>query len=237
MNLTESISNKWAPLLDHADLPEIGDSHKRAVTAQLLENTETSLREQAGFAPQSLLETAPTNAMGASSSTAGAGAIDTFDPVLISLVRRSMPNLVAYDLLGVQPMTGPTGLIFAMRSHYDNQTGTESFYGEANTGHSAPLTGAGDNAVDGGAGQNVGTMPTGESNTYNYAGGIATADAEALGGNSTYQFPEMAFSIEKVAVTAKCRALKAEYTMEFAQDLKAVHGLDAETALANILQA
>ena len=237
MNLTEQVTDKWAPLLDHSDLPAIGDSHKRSVVAQLLENTETSLREQAGFAPQSLLEAAPTNAMGASSSTAGSGAIDTFDPVLISLVRRSMPNLVAYDLLGVQPMTGPTGLIFAMRSRYENQTGSESFYGEANTGFSAPSTTAADNSVDGKAGANLGTEPTGESNTYNYQGGINTSEAEALGGNTSYNFPEMAFSIEKVAVTAKSRALKAEYTMELAQDLKAVHGLDAETELANILQS
>jgi len=236
MNLHENVVNKWSPLLDHPDLPEIENSHRRAVTAQLLENTERSIAEQAGFAPQSLLEAAPTNAMGASSSVAGTGNVDIYDPVLISLVRRSMPNLVAYDICGVQPMTGPTGLIFAMRSRYDSQTGTEAMYNEANTGFSAPLTGAASNE-EGQAGQNLGDQPAGANTSYNYQGGIATADAEALGGNTTYQFPEMAFSIEKVAVTAKSRALKAEYTMELAQDLKAIHGLDAETELANILQA
>ena len=238
MNLNEHVANKWAPLLDHSDLPEIQDSHRRSVTAQLLENTERSIQEQRGFAPQSLLEAAPTNAMGASSSVAGDGAIDIYDPVLISLVRRSMPNLVAYDVLGVQPMTGPTGLIFAMRSRYESQAGAEAMYNEANTGFGSTPSGAqGTPVADGDARQNLGLVPTGESNTYNYQGGQSTADAEALGGNTTYNFPEMAFSIEKVAVTAKSRALKAEYTMELAQDLKAVHGLDAETELANILQS
>jgi len=236
MNLHENVTSKWSPLLDHPDLPEIENSHKRATTAQLLENTERAIMEQAGFAPQSLLEAAPVNAMGASSSVAGTGNVDIYDPVLISLVRRSMPNLVAYDICGVQPMTGPTGLIFAMRSRYEGQTGTEAMYGEANTGFSAPLTGAA-GTEEGAAGMNVGDQPTGANTTYNYQGGIATADAEALGGNTTYQFPEMAFSIEKVSVTAKSRALKAEYSMELAQDLKAIHGLDAETELANILQA
>ena len=237
MNLHENVVNKWSPLLDHPDLPEIESSHKRAVTAQLLENTERSIVEQAGFAPQSLLEAAPANAMGASSSVAGDGNVDIFDPVLISLVRRSMPNLVAYDICGVQPMTGPTGLIFAMRSRFDSQTGAEALYNEANTGFSSNPQAAHDNAVDGNAGQNLGDLPTGESNTYNFQAGMSTADAEAIGGNTTYTIPEMAFSIEKVAVTAKSRALKAEYTMELAQDLKAIHGLDAETELANILQA
>ena len=238
MSLQEHVVNKWSPLLDHPDLPEIDSSHKRSVTAQLLENTERSLMEQASFAPQSLLEASPTNAMGASSSVAGDGNVDIFDPVLISLVRRSMPNLVAYDICGVQPMTGPTGLIFAMRSRYESQTGDEAFYNEANTGFSStPSAAQGSPVGDGDARQNLGDQPTGESNTYNYQGAMPTSDAEALGGNTTYQFPEMAFSIEKVAVTAKSRALKAEYTMELAQDLKAIHGLDAETELANILQA
>lgn len=236
MNLHENVSNKWAPLLDHPDLPEIDSHHKRAVTAQLLENTERSIVEQAGFAPQSLLEAAPANAMGASSSVAGDGNVDIFDPVLISLVRRSMPNLVAYDILGVQPMTGPTGLIFAMRSRFDSQTGDEALYDEANTGFSSNPQAAHSLATDGNAGQNLGDLPTGESNTYNFQAGMSTADAEAIG-NTTYAIPEMAFSIEKVSVTAKSRALKAEYSMELAQDLKAIHGLDAETELANILQA
>ena len=137
--LNEELLQKWQPIIEHPDLDKIGDVHKRNVTAVMLENTETALRESAAFNPQSLLEAAPTNAMGASSSTAGDGNIDIYDPVLISLVRRAMPNLVAYDIMGVQPMTGPTGLIFAMRSRYTNQTGTETFYNEVNTGFSRYL--------------------------------------------------------------------------------------------------
>ena len=136
MQLNEELVKKWQPILEHGDLPEITDPHRRQVTACVLENTETALKEQAAFAPQSLLEAAPANAMGASSSTASAGAVDIYDPVLISLVRRAMPNLVAYDIMGVQPMTGPTGLIFAMRSRYSTQSGTETFYNEVNTAFS-----------------------------------------------------------------------------------------------------
>jgi hypothetical protein len=188
----------------------------------------------------------PLNNMGASSSTAGSGAIDTFDPVLISLVRRSMPNLIAYDVCGTQPMTGPTGLIFAMRSRYAaNATtanalaGGETFFNEVNTSFSSVVSGA--NSF----GQKfVGSIP-GDSNTsglsavntYNTGTGMSTAQAEALGSDSNAMFASMAFSIEKVTVTAKSRALKAEYTMELAQDLKAIHGLDAETELSNILSA
>jgi hypothetical protein len=188
----------------------------------------------------------PLNNMGGSSSTAGSGAIDTFDPVLISLVRRSMPNLIAYDVCGTQPMTGPTGLIFAMRSRYAaNATtanalaGGETFFNEVNTSFSSVVSGA--NTF----GQKfVGSIP-GDSNTsglsavntYNTGTGMSTAQAEALGADSNTMFASMAFSIEKVTVTAKSRALKAEYTMELAQDLKAIHGLDAETELSNILSA
>ena len=229
MYLNEDIQNKWQPVLEHADLSPIGDSHRRSVTATLLENTERALRESGGFSPRSLLETAPTNATGS--------AIDNYDPVLISLVRRAMPNLVAYDLCGVQPMTGPTGLIFAMRSHYANQEGTEAFYNEANTEFSSKgLTGA--NTI---GQEHVGTVPGVNTNPvaekYNFGGAMSTALAESLGGNATHQFAEMAFSIDKVSVVAKSRALKAEYSMELAQDLKAIHGLDAETELANILSA
>lgn len=241
--LSEEIQNKWAPVLEHADLPSIKDAHKRAVTAQILENTERALNESRSLNGGSafLGEAAPTNATGSS--------IDNFDPVLISLVRRAMPNLVAYDICGVQPMTGPTGLIFAMRSRYDSQSGTEAFYNEALTGQSArgaanaSATGAGYSAANtvGGQATNVGTYPGSANNvggnTYNFAGGIQTSLAEALGSNSTAIFPEMAFSIEKVSVTAKSRALKAEYSLELAQDLKAIHGLDAETELSNILSA
>jgi hypothetical protein len=192
--------------------------------------------------------------MGGSSSTAGQGGIDTFDPVLISLVRRAMPNLIAYDICGVQPMTGPTGLIFAMRSRYANQTGSnglangaiqdnETFYNEVNTA----FTGAG--GLSGVDANNFGlgfkgtipgatnTSPLTATNTYNTGAGMTTSQGEALGVDSGNVFPQMAFSIEKVTVTAQTRALKAEYTMELAQDLKAIHGLDAETELSNILSA
>ena len=221
------LQNKWQPIIEHADLPDIGDSHKKAVTAVCLENTEKSLKEDQGFGPASLLEAAPTNATGSS--------IDNYDPVLISLVRRAMPNLVAYDLVGVQPMTGPTGLIFAMRSRYTSQSGDEAFYNEANTGFSTQVDDVANTAPGGAEAGNVGTQPSGNSTSYNFAGGMTTAKAEALGDSGSNAFAEMAFSIEKISVTAESRALKAEYSMELAQDLKAIHGLDAETELANIL--
>ena len=231
----ENLLKKWAPVLDHGDLAAIKDSHKRSVTAQLLENQERACREDAqgsgGYRNQTSLlsEAAPQNAMGASSSTAGDGAIDIYDPVLISLVRRSAPNLIAYDICGVQPMTGPTGLIFAMRSRFSTQGGTEALFNEANTAFSSVN---GSNAVT-----QTGASPADLSagTEYTRGTGLTTAQAEALGDGSGQAFQEMAFSIEKVAVTARSRALKAEYTMELAQDLKAVHGLDAEQELANIL--
>jgi hypothetical protein len=233
----ENLLKKWAPVLDHGDLAAIKDSHKRSVTAQLLENQERACREDAqgsgGYRNQTSLlsEAAPINSMGASSSTAGDGAVDIYDPVLISLVRRSAPNLIAYDICGVQPMTGPTGLIFAMRSRFSTQGGTEALFNEANTAFSGTNSGT-----------TFGTNQTGASpadlsagTEYTRGTGMTTAQAEALGDGAGNQFQEMAFSIEKIAVTAKSRALKAEYTMELAQDLKAVHGLDAEQELANIL--
>ena len=224
----ENLIKKWAPVLEHSELGGIKDSHRRAVTAQLLENQEIECRsgESAGFRnPTSLLEAAPTNSMGASSSTAGDGAIDTYDPILISLVRRAAPNLIAYDICGVQPMTGPTGLIFAMRSRYGSQSGTEALFNEANT--------AFPNTAQSQTGASPADLSTGTE--YTRGTGHTTAQAEALGDGAGQNFQEMAFSIEKVAVTARSRALKAEYTMELAQDLKAVHGLDAEQELANIL--
>ena len=229
MNLYEDLQSKWQPIIEHADLPNIQDSHRKSVTAVCLENTEIALRESQAFSPQSLLEAAPTNSTGSS--------VDNYDPVLISLVRRAMPNLVAYDLVGVQPMTGPTGLIFAMRSRYTNQAGDEAFYNEANTGFSTEVTNVANTLIGGASGGNVGTQPSGDDSTYNFAGGMTTAKAEALGDGSGQHFAEMAFSIEKISVEAKSRALKAEYTMELAQDLKAVHGLDAEAELANILSS
>ena len=209
----EELMKKWKPILEHTALPGIQDSHRAAVTATLLENTEIAMRSGDTYVPQSLLEAAPAN------STAD---VANYDPVLISLVRRAMPNLVAYDICGVQPMTGPTGLIFAMRSKYEDTGGKpEAFYGEADTDYSGDGTHA--NALGAGS-ETTGT-------------GLATADAEALGDGAGAAFAQMSFSIEKVSVTAKSRALKAEYTTELAQDLKAIHGLDAETELANMLSA
>ena len=247
MYLAEEIQNKWAPVLDHDALGAIKDQHRRSVTAIMLENTERALIESSAHGQyQTLTETAstlPVNFMGSSSSTAGAGGIDTFDPVLISLVRRAMPNLVAYDICGVQPMTGPTGLIFAMRSRYANQTHTETFYNEVNTSFSGAGGLTGVDANNFGLGQKgtipgaTNTSPLTATNTYNTGAGMSRSQGEALGVDSGNVFPQMAFSIEKVTVTANTRALKAEYTMELAQDLKAIHGLDAETELANILSA
>lgn len=236
MYLNEEIQSKWSPVLEHAELAPIKDSHRRSVTAQLLENTEKALRENGGFSPRSLLETnaagGPTNAM----NSYGPSEIDTYDPVLISLVRRAMPNLVAYDVCGVQPMTGPTGLIFAMRSHYANQQGTEAFYNEADTTHAGTTTAAANTVGLNDIGTVPGVSNNAGSNTYNFTGGLTLGQAESLG-NSSQAFAEMAFSIDKVSVVAKSRALKADYSMELAQDLKAIHGLDAETELANILSA
>jgi len=262
MYLAEEIQNKWSPVLDHDALGVIKDQHRRSVTAMMLENTERALTESSAHGQyQTLNETSsttPVNFMGGSSSTAGTGGIDTFDPVLISLVRRAMPNLMAYDICGVQPMTGPTGLIFAMRSRYANQTGgavgtdgrsagntasNETFYNEVNTAFTGAggLTGVNSNTFGLGFKGTIpgatNTSPLTATNTYNTGAGMTRTQGEALGVDSGNTFPEMAFTIEKVAVEAKTRALKAEYTMELAQDLKAIHGLDAETELANILSA
>lgn len=242
MYLNEEIQNKWRPVLEHPDLPGIKDSQRRSVTAVMLENTENALREEGRFGGQYLLE-APTNSIGNPTLGADTGAIDTFDPVLISLVRRAMPNLIAYDICGVQPMTGPTGLIFAMRARYANNAGTEALYNEADTSFSTIASG--NSTVNDPGMRHVGNLPgtvgqtsnLASTNTYNYAGGLTTATAESLGSNSSLVWPEMAFSIEKVPVQANTRALKAEYSMELAQDLKAIHGLDAETELSNILSA
>ena len=242
---SEVLQEKWAPILNHEGSSKIEDSHRRMVTAQLLENQEKFIAEQNQF----LNEAAPTNSTGSS--------IDNFDPVLISLIRRSMPNLVAYDLAGVQPMSGPTGLIFAMRSRFTSQTGTEAFFNEADTHFSSEN--AGNSPIDSGAyttgsdgksagfgtaqsGSNPevlnpdsGTSGDSQQTSYSVGQGMSTANAEALGDGDTNQFNEMAFSIEKVTVTAKSRALKAEYSLELAQDLKAIHGLNAEAELSNIL--
>ena len=240
MYLNEEIQNKWKPLLEHPDLPQIADRHKRSVLAQILENTEQAMAQEAGASGglQSLLETSGT-ALGTGTGSVTSGS-SNYDPVLISLVRRAMPNLIAYDICGVQPMTGPTGLIFALRPQYSNQnSGDAAFYNEANTGHSTYGKGAVDaSQAFGNTGGNYGTTPTG-ANTYNFASGATTSVAEGLGtpAGSNTDFNSMAFSIDKITVTAKSRALKAEYSIELAQDLKAIHGLDAETELSTILSA
>ena len=221
MNLNEQIRNKWAPVISHPDLPEIADSHKKMVTAMVLENTERALREAAAQgANQQLLSEAPSNTIGDNFGGEFAG----FDPILISLVRRTLPNLMAYDVCGVQPMTGPTGLIFALSAQYapdgaNTTPRTEAMYDEADTDFSGTGTHSG-NSQAGGAGT-----------------GMTTTAAEALGETGGTAFGEMAMKIDKVTVTAKSRALKADYSLELAQDLKAVHGLDAEAELSNILAA
>ena len=225
MYLTENLQEKWQPVLEHPDLPKIEDSYKRAVTTVILENQEKAVREDKAF----LSEAAPANATGSS--------VDNFDPVLISLVRRAMPNLIAYDICGVQPMTGPTGLIFAMKSRFGSQAGAEALFNEADTDFSGRDAAGDTGSPDAQAGTNPATLNDSPSaGTYTTGIGMTTAQAETLGDGSD-EFAEMAFSIDKVTVTAKSRALKAEYTMELAQDLKAIHGLDAETELANILSS
>ena len=209
MYLSEQIESKWAPVLEHADLQPIADPYKKAVTAVVLENQERALNEERG-----IMEATHANQTG--------GGVDNYDPILISLVRRALPNLMAYDVAGVQPMTGPTGLIFAMKSHYSSQSGTEALFNEADTDFSGSAAAGpnhdGSNPVDG---------------TYTTGTGVSTSTAEGFGDSTDLN--EMAFSIEKTTVTAKSRALKAEYTIELAQDLKAIHGLDAESELSNIL--
>jgi hypothetical protein len=252
---SEHLQEKWAPLLNCEGLDSIKDSHRRAVTAVLLENQERFLKEQSAFENgNNFLAEAPTNftasttgAPGFSGTAAAGGPTAGFDPVLISLIRRSMPNLIAYDIAGVQPMTGPTGLIFAMRSRYTSQSGAETFYNEVDSAFSGQdssgnlTNGFADVAAGMGTTVQAGSNPsvlnpvsTASSTAYNVGEGMRTDDAENLG-TSGHQFNEMAFSIEKVTVTAKSRALKAEYSLELAQDLKAIHGLNAEAELANIL--
>ena len=255
---SEHLQEKWAPLLNYEGLDPIKDSHRRAVTAVLLENQEKFLREQSAFehgSMQSLMET-PTNAGNAAGASGGfgggaaaGGPTAGFDPVLISLIRRSMPNLVAYDLAGVQPMSGPTGLIFAMRSQYYKEGArSEALFNEADSAFSGQdygfdeTAGMTDEPVGMGTTTQGGTNPsvlnpvgTATSTAYNVGQGMVTGDAENLDGTANDAFNQMAFSIEKVTVTAKSRALKAEYSLELAQDLKAIHGLNAEAELANIL--
>ena len=249
---TEALQEKWAPLLNAEGQEKITDPHRKMVTAVLLENQEKALREEREFlTEQPTVNTDPSGTGNPGFSGTAASPVAGFDPVLISLIRRAMPNLVAYDLAGVQPMNGPTGLIFAMRSRIDGPTGDETFYNEVDSAFSGQnkgrsLTGG---MVDGSVGlgttgqtgSNPGLLDpsvTGtsvQSDIYTVGQGMKTSDSEALDGTGAAAFQQMAFSIEKVTVTAKSRALKAEYSLELAQDLKAIHGLNAEAELANIL--
>ena len=223
MYLTEELQQKWQPVLEHPELASIKDPYKKAVTALVLENQQQAMTQDA----QALNEAGPTNVTGS--------AVQNFDPVLISLVRRALPNLIAYDVAGVQPMTGPTGLIFAMRARYAANNGEEAFFNEANTVFSGANSAANPYGFQGTTASDILDTfqnPTSKATTTGIA--MPTATAEQLG-VATGSFHEMAFSIEKVTVTAQSRALKAEYSLELAQDLKAIHGLDAETELSNIL--
>ena len=242
----KSLQEKWAPVLNHDSLPEISDTYKKGVVAQLLENQERAISEEGKILTETLQTTGYTQAATDTGPVAG------FDPVLISLIRRSMPQLIAYDVAGVQPMTGPTGLIFAMRTNYGTERAPasgnyrEALFNEPNAGFSG---GAGQdlaeydpNASDGtndAQGNNPGLLNDSPAGTYEQTGdatGMTTATVEGLDDSeNTNEFREMGFSIEKVTVTARARALKAEYSIEMAQDLKAIHGLDAEQELANIL--
>ena len=253
---SEQLQEKWKPLLEYEGLDPIKDNHRKAVTAVLLENQEKFLREEQAFnSGINLMEAPPTNSANAAGAGGGFGGSATatgpvagFDPVLISLIRRSMPNLVAYDLAGVQPMSGPTGLIFAMRSRFTSQSGSEAFYNEVDTtfsgndSNSDETAGFTDTPAGFGSASQQGSNPailnpvgTAATPGYNVGQGLVTGDAENLGSGANDHFNQMAFSIEKVTVTAKSRALKAEYSLELAQDLKAIHGLNAEAELANIL--
>jgi hypothetical protein len=229
MYLTENLEKKWSPVLDHNGLDTIKDSYRRAVTAVILENQEKAMAEES----RALNEAAPTNAGGGLGSGTN---VASYDPILISLVRRALPNLIAYDICGVQPMTGPTGLIFAMRSRYKAMDQGEALFTEANTAFASQNSAGGlAGAVSGNSANTNPVFDLTDSATFGTGKGMTTAQSEALGDAAGNHFAEMAFSIEKVTVTARSRALKAEYTTELAQDLKAIHGLDAETELANIL--
>ena len=248
---SEQLQEKWAPILDYDGLDPIKDAHRRSVTAILLENQEKELREESEFLSEApnVNTQSGSSAAGFSADATAAGPVAGFDPVLISLIRRAMPNLVAYDLAGVQPMNGPTGLIFAMRSRYKTQSGTEALFNEADTAFSGQNDGFDVSTGDVNTNVGLGTTAQQGSNPgllnptaaqtnatdYNVGQGMRTDTAEDLGDGSGDQFNQMAFSIEKVTVTAKSRALKAEYSLELAQDLKAIHGLNAEAELANIL--
>jgi hypothetical protein len=230
MFMTEELQKKWAPVLEHPELEAITDPYKRSVTALVLENQHQAMRQDRLALNETASDPGPTNVTGSG--------ISNFDPILISLVRRSLPNLIAYDVAGVQPMTGPTGLIFAMRARYTNQAGSEAFYNEANTIFSGNTSLFNQYGFVGNTATDTTANTQGAVNAANSVTtgtGMQTSIAEYLGSDGNTAFQQMAFSIEKVTVTAQSRALKAEYSLELAQDLKAIHGLDAETELSNIL--
>ena len=229
----EQLQEKWAPVLNHDGLPEIKDNYRKSVTAILLENQEKALNEE-----RAVLTEAPTNVGPINTQTTGAGAVYGFDPILISLIRRAMPKLIAYDIAGVQPMSGPTGLIFAMRSRYTNQTGGEAFFDEPDAQFSGTKGGTPPTATTEKNPGLINDATGGGTTSTNYAlasSKFSTTDLEGLGDSANNAFMEMAFSIDRIAVEAKGRALRADYSVELAQDLKAIHGLDAESELANIL--
>jgi len=233
MYLSEELQSKWQPVLEHPELDAIKDPYKKAVTAMVLENQQKAILQERMQLNET--DSGPTNLT---------GGVKNYDPILISLVRRALPNLIAYDVAGVQPMTGPTGLIFAMRARYDNQSGDEAFFNEANTVFSGNVSTSNPYGFGGTVTTDANTNPAAYgninqsvngSNTFTSGIGLSTGSAETLGADTGIPFQQMAFSIEKVSVTAQSRALKAEYSLELAQDLKAIHGLDAETELSNIL--
>lgn len=237
----DNLLKKWQPILEHGDLDPITDIHRRITTAQVLENTVQAAQSESqtlSRIPMINEAAIPTNVMGGSSSTAGTGPVDIFDPVLISMIRRTMPNLMVYDMCGVQPMTGPTGLIFALRSRYANQSGDETFYNEVDSSYSTVVSGANTLGL-----KHTGNMPgntsvsanLAELGLYNFGTGMSTSQMEALGSSGNSSWAQMALSIEKIMVEAKGRALAADYTLELAQDSKAIHGLDIEQELSTIL--
>ena len=250
---SKALTEKWSPVLSHEGAGAIKDNYRKAVTAVLLENTENQLREERGMMNEAstvgAISAAGGQALGGSGLTTKTGGLAGFDPVMINLIRRAAPNLVAYDICGVQPMSGPTGLIFAMKSHYNTRAGAEALFNEPDTNLSGntqgpaayndPVSPLGDGGTTDANPGLLNDTTGGGTTAANYerqAGNIAREDAETLGSGSTL-FNEMDFSIEKTAVTAKTRALRAEYTLELAQDLKAIHGLDAEQELANLLSS
>ena len=246
----QALTEKWSPVLGHEGAGAIKDNYRKAVTAVLLENTEKQLREERGMINEASVGAIGDNALSGSGLTTKTGGLAGFDPVMISLIRRAAPNLVAYDICGVQPMSGPTGLIFAMKSHYNNRSGAEALYNEPDTNFSGnqqgpaayndPVSPLGDGGTTDANPALLNDATGGGTTAGNYErqGGLIPRDeAETLGSGAGNLFNEMDFSIEKTAVTAKTRALRAEYTLELAQDLKAIHGLDAEQELANLLSS